>query len=390
MSVKKILPYILLICLFQTACKNTGSDNKDKELPKTLQGEWYKRYVGTIAGQPVIVNLHHYSGNTVGCYNYAHKSVIIDLTESEDKPDNYSIHFMEFVRTSRAADEENYKPDRWAINIDDKEIKGNWISGDSTKTYPIELKEDYTEDSYPLSIMVHADSASLRKGVTSTLAVSAYELLQPSAQMKKDDAVFFRTTILQFLGADTLGADNLADYIKKEDKKYFENYKELLKDITIDKENNEEWQYNFEHIRSMWVLYNEGGMLCLELHEYDYSGGGSGHGNSWQNYVCIDMHQKRVWRLEDIIRVDAADLLPLLDHEIRKIYKLGPKDTLSNVLAVDKVPLSQKVFITDKGITFCYDPMEIGTEPDGEISLFIPYDRLKGMLKDDFKKRMNL
>jgi hypothetical protein len=390
MSLKRIWACLLLICAFQTACKSNHSADKDKQLPKSLQGEWYKRYAGTVNGAPVVVHLHHYASGIIGFYYYDHKSVVIDLTESADSADSYNVHLKEFVRTSRAADEENYTPDRWAINITDKEITGTWTSGNNLKAYDIKLKEDYTENSYPLTLMAHADSASEKKGMTTTEAVSAYELLQPAPEMKSADADFIKTSVMQICGGDTLKAANLSDYIKKEDKKYFSNYKKLLQDVNIDRDNSEDWQYNFYHSRNMWVLYNQGGLISVELHEYDYSGGGSGHGNTWSSYACIDVQQKKIWRLDDMINVDGAELLPILDDEIRHIYKLSKKDKLGEHLITDNIPLTQNVFVTDIGMTFCYNPMEIGSESDGEICVFIPYARMGKMLKADFKNRMGL
>ena len=66
-----------------------------------------------------------------------------------------------------------------------------------------------------------------------------------------------------------------------------------MRDVKIDKDAGEEWQYNFYHSRNMWVLYNDNNFLTVQLHEYDYSGGGSGHGNYWSTYANIDMQQKK-------------------------------------------------------------------------------------------------
>ena len=390
MSFKNLL-YILLGCLGLSACKNTqsGSD-KFKELGKEYQGEWYKRFSGTIADQPVVVNLHHYGDITVGAYYYAHKSVIIDLTESEDVTDKFTLHFNEFVRTSRASDDDNYRPDRWSINFSGNEINGKWTSGDGSKTCAIDLKEDYPAGTFALDVMVHADSATASKGTSSTTAVSSYELLQPKGQMKKDEADFFRATALYLVGGDTMGAKNLAEYIKKQDNKYFLNYKKLMRDVKIDKDAGEEWQYNFYHSRNMWVLYNDNNFLTVQLHEYDYSGGGSGHGNYWSTYANIDMQQKKVWQLNDIISVDEVTLLPILDRTIRAVFKMGPKDTLGNRLNGDAIHVTDNVYISAQGLTFCYNPSELATESDGEVCVFIPYTELRGMLKEDFRKRMGL
>lgn len=237
--------------------------------------------------------------------------------------------------------------------------------------------------------MVKGDSKEVRKGVVHVTAASFYELVQPAAQMNKEQADFLRVSILHFLGGEFANVNNITDYVLQEDKRYFDNFEKLLADMKIDREAHEDWEYNFEHTRHLKVLYNNNGMLVLQLGESDRTGGGVMGSHFRSRYACIDLEQKKLWQLKDIMDVDGTKLSPLLNEEARKTFGIT-KGALTEKLRVTDIPLSDNIYITGMGITFCYYPGVIAPEDDGEICLFIPYMKLKNWLKPDFKKRMPL
>lgn len=388
MSLKNVLLWFFFPALLLQAC---GSANRN-QLSGALKGAWYKRYTGTIGGQPIVLNLHHYEDVTTGQYYYADRSLIIDLTDAEHDGNSCDLYLTELERTERREEDENFKPDHWAVNIDEHSIKGTVIPGDGTQAIPIDLKEDYGAGSFPLVLSVHEDSVKAKRGLHYNTAVSAYQVLEPGAAMQKDAQALVRKTVMGLLSNDSLQPDNIPEFIEHEDARYFDNYKRLLADMKVDKKEQQEdqWLYNFYHSRNIWAIYNDNNMLVLEAHEYDYSGGGSGRGNYINRYTCLDVQEKRVWNLNDIMNADAARLLPLLAKELRRSFRMKPGDTLTNRLTTDTVMLTNDFYLTGSGITFCYNPRLIGPESDGEICLFLPYNKLKDMLKDDFKKRMKL
>ena len=207
--------------------------------------------------------------------------------------------------------------------------------------------------------------------------------------MKKDDADFLRVSILHFLGGDFQNVKNSVDYTLQEDKKYFQDFEKLLADMQIDRDAHEDWEYSFDHTRTLQALLNSNGMLVLRLGESDHTGGGVMGSHFRNRYVCIDMTQRKVWQLKDMINVDATKLTPLLNDAARAVFGLQ-KGPLTEKLRVDDVSLTENVYVTGTGIAFCYYPGVIAPEEDGEICLFVPYARLGKLLKEDFKKRMGL
>ena len=137
------------------------------------------------------------------------------------------------------------------------------------------------------------------------------------------------------------------------------------------------------------MLYNNNGMLVLQLAESDHTGGGMMGSHFRSRYACVDVEQKILWQLKDIMNIDASKLTPLLDEEARRIFHI-PKGKPNDRLRVDPIPMTENIYITGTGITFSYYPGAIAAEEEGEICLFLPYTKLKNWLKDDFKKRMPL
>lgn len=390
LSAKKIWLCVLLASASYVGCKNTNSnDNKNRGQNNVLKNTWYKRYTGTVQGEPVVVNLQC-SGKTVqGSYYYIDMGMITELFPPGYNADGGKLTFIERNPAERMVEDDSAANNNWQLDIQGTTATGKWMGGNGKRTADIDLKEDYTNNACLLDVLMKGDSITERKGVVRVSATSLYNLVQPSAKMNKADADFLRTAILHFLGGEFEHAENINDYILQGDKKYFQNFEKLLADIKIDREAHEDWEYSFAQKRRLDVLYNNNGMLVLKLEEFDHTGGGMMGIHSKYRYACIDMEQKRLWQLKDVMDMDAAILAPQLDREARNIFKI-PKGPLTEKLRVDSIPLTDNMYITNTGITFCYNPGVVAREEEGEICLFIPYTRLKKQLKEDFKKRMPL
>ena len=391
-TAKKILLYVLLISATCIGCKNNNSNNNkhDRQF-SALRKQWYKRYTGTVAGQPVVVNLQCSRGSIKGSYYYIDKGVVIDLLPygHVTNDDTSALVFNENNPIERAKENDSTGRDSWQLSIYDSIVSGKWLSGDGKRHGDINLKEDYSNGAYPLDVLVKGDSIMERKNAMHVSAVSLYDLIQPPLKMNTADADFLKTTILHFLGGEFADVKNINDYILQGDKKYFENFEKLLADINIDRRSHENWEYNFDHTRLLKILYNNNGMMVLQLAESDRTGGGIMGSHFKNRYANIDMEQKKVWQLKDMMEVDASKLTPLLDEEVHGVFGI-PKGPLTGRLRVDAIPLTENVYITHTGITFCYYPGVIAPEDDGEICLFLSYAKLKNWLKENFKARMQL
>jgi hypothetical protein len=54
------------------------------------------------------------------------------------------------------------------------------------------------------------------------------------------------------------------------------------------------------------------------------------------------------------------------------------------------VPATGNVYVGSKGLSFVYNPYEIASYADGQITLFLPYNKLFPLLTPAFRQRMKL
>jgi hypothetical protein len=137
----------------------------------------------------------------------------------------------------------------------------------------------------------------------------------------------------------------------------------------------------------MYVRYNEGGWLVTELATTEFSGGM--HPNNSSSYSNIDLKEQHLWGLGDIIS-DTMALRPLLNDAAIAYFHLRPGEGLGRHLLVDDVPVTNNLYVGARGLSFVYNPYEIASYADGQISLYLPYSRLLSYLTPAFKKRMAL
>ncbi len=157
---------------------------------------------------------------------------------------------------------------------------------------------------------------------------------------------------------------------------------------TTDHDPADSLQNHNESSQNSWVMYNEHGLVVFESLGYLYMGGA--HGMYGSTYTCADVQGRRVWKLEDIMKVDTVKLMALIELEARRQYKIKKGEKLSTQLLVDTIPVTDNIYFTESGITFNYGIYEIASYADGQSSFYIPFSKVMDMLLPDFKKRMGL
>jgi hypothetical protein len=296
------------------------------------------------------------------------------------------IHLTEFVETERDIDE-NAKHPHWSVAIDEKTIKGMWVSADGSHTETIDLQENYN-DAYSFDVLAVKDSSSFTGKNAAYMIRTEQTMLSPSATVSKEDAAFISRTLLHELGGDTTGATDFISYMKQDNQRKFGDYKNTLANMIGSNYSYEGETFNWSNEMHGTCVYNSKGIVDFYFSQYYYNGGA--HGINGSSYICIDVKEKKVWHLHDVLALDTPKLSSLLETAARKTFALKPTDTLSLTLSVDTIPVTGSIIISDCGITFHYDPYEIACYAMGDVSLYLSYAQLGEMLKPEFKKRMNL
>jgi len=376
----KHLLSIVFVCLF-AACTSEvkQQENVDNQNIATDTGSYYKRFEGTVAGQPVVMHLIKNSRLLTASYYYTKQGKPIELYFSTD-----SGIVNGYTADEPPAQWDAQQQPQWKIVIDAKSISGKWISADKQKTHNINLQEAYPAGSYQLRVWERSEAIRLRADKEEPSASCSYMLLRLKDDAKKEYIDFYNRLLLKELMNDTT-ANTIEESIEASITAYGSEYKNELKeepDTAV-----ESWM-NYASINEMNVVMNDNDWIVIRSSAYFYKGGA--HGNYGVSYINIDMRNKKVWTMEDILTVDTLQLQTLLEAEARNQYNMSPTAKLEENYLTDEILPNGNVYITHTGITFVYNPYEIASYAQGIISLFIPYDKLKPLLQPAFKQRMGI
>ena len=379
---------IVAIAMIFTSCNsNTNShDARVKNNELFFKPGSYRRFTGTIAGQPVVVNINcqsdHFAGGT---YYYVSKSEILDLEINEDSSSKNKIQVKESLMTAKNDEDlpDARSGNTWTITWNDGHLSGTFLNGGNGKSSAIELKEDYT-DAYKLFFIDYEDSTAYQGPSWIAHAKSDFNTVAPEKSTNKADADFIEQQIIKFKNEDSAASGELAAYPKKAVEQYLAAFRKDLSEDTTHEDPMGDWYLN----TSIFPVYNSRGLLVVGQSQDEYSGGA--HGNSACYYLNIDVSGKKVWHLQDVLQVDSAAISRLLDESARHTFKIAAQYPLDNTLMVEHVPATDNFLISDVGVTFQYPPYAIASFADGQIALFLSYKKLKPFLKQEFIVRMGI
>jgi hypothetical protein len=106
--------------------------------------------------------------------------------------------------------------------------------------------------------------------------------------------------------------------------------------------------------------------------------------------VCADVAGRKVLHLPDVVVVDTPRLRAMLEQAARKSFRIKPADALSTRLLVDTIPMPANFSISDRGITFHYNPYEVAAFIEGDVSFYFSYAQLGNLLTPYMKQRMGV
>ncbi len=373
-----------VLCIALSAC---GNDPGKKDEPQSTEAgtaerpkDYYKRFAGTVAGMPVVVNIEVYNNRVHAEYYYEKYGKPVELNDWEDTVKNdYDWHLTEY----EAGKQEDNSP-HWQVRMEGNTMKGKWISRDKTKTYDIALEETYPEGSYKFDLRYNADSIKFKPSIEAS-ATSTWQILQ--SKDAGTEGTFIDAVIKARLGCDSLKQNDIVQCLLAQDKSYFGAYKQDMAEL--DSEMLASPTANYSSDVNIWICYNDNGIVGINQFSSSYSGGA--HGMYQSLYTVMDARNQEVFKLDDVLKpVDSMAMSTVLADKVRETYKLQPGANLSEVLFEDKVMPTKNFMLTSRGILFCYGPYEIAAYAMGEVKLFVPYTEVRTMLQPAFIKRMGL
>ncbi|MGY3053408.1 hypothetical protein ACVWYG_001608 [Pedobacter sp. UYEF25] len=382
-----IIGSIALLILF--ACNSPKSGKIEAEnsthiakITTVLPSCFYKRLEGTIAGKPAIMHLQSINGNPSGGYYY----------------DGPWLGLSNFTKTSKDSVclnernlyasyfEPNSKYPTITVGWNGNGFNGTWMSGDSTKKYPIKLEEKYPEGSYKFSAGTYSDSiAAIPNNPKSPMAQINFTYLK--AEDGTDNTKWLDARLKKLSGIEDPNTGRQAGF-ENLSTDYFKNYASEIKQLGKNMDITEMHSLNYYRTNNQSIAYNDRDYVVLESLSEEYTGGA--HGNYGTLMTCFDVKNKKQLALSDVIKIDSNTLQKITEKNFRKLYNIKPNGDLKAVLFDNFIKPNTNFYFNQFGLAFMFNPYEVASYAQGQLVVFIPFTELTQYLNPEFKTRMEL
>lgn len=247
-------------------------------------------------------------------------------------------------------------------------------------------------------ITTKSETLQTEKFIVDSVKVNDSINLNDSLKIKYTSKMLVFPTIKdkRLLDSIYFGEKNIKDFSKngiqalleKNKNEYFNAAKKDSKDWLSDMKYAQEW-------------YSDLGMnLKSNINEYIHIeyGWGSYEGGAHDNYGfserVFDIKNNKKVELKDITSMPKDKLEALLMKNINKMNG-GATDengeiNNSEMLLVEKIPVTGNFYFDDKNLYFHYSPYEITAFAAGDITIPISWQELNGTLTRQFKERMKI
>ena len=354
-----------------------------KQQPKQQQAEtnadaaaaspyFYMQLKGTIANQPVTMHLLKTAPDVYrGYYSYDKIGEPIDIWGSVDSSQQLTLY-----ENSHTDEEITF---RGSFDPEGS-MKGTWRGAGTS--HPFSLKKDF-DKAIQFDVYRVIDSSALVPGHPySPKATASNSILWPAEGTDSKTADFIKSVMSG--GRAGITPRQLA---KRDVDSFLLFYKGSAIDLDTSalKEDSLSPVWDWTSEGDMKVIWNRYPLLVLESFTYDYTGGA--HGNGGATYQVLDLEKYKVLTVDDVFKGDYKTILVKeLEQAFRKKYKVPEDESVKGMLVVDNIEPNNNFILTNKGVMFSYTPYEIGPYALGQVSLFVPYDHIKDVLKEDYSK----
>jgi hypothetical protein len=333
---------------------------------------FYMQLKGTIANQPVTMHLLKTAPDVYrGYYSYDKIGEPIDIWGSVD-----SSQLLTLYENSHTDEEITF---RGSFDPEGS-MKGTWRGAGTS--HPFSLKKDF-DKAIQLDVYYATDSSALLpKNPLSPVAHASNSILWPGGATDSKTADFIKSVI-----TGNKAGISPQQLVRKDIDSFLLFYKGSVVDLDTTQlkegEIGASWDWTSES--DMKVIWNRYPLLVLESFTYDFTGGA--HGNGGATYQVLDLKKQKVLTVDDVFQGDYKTvLIKELEQAFRKKYKVPEDEPVKGMLVVDNIEPNNNFILTNKGVMFSYTPYEIGPYALGQVSLFVPYDHIKDVLKEDYSK----
>ncbi len=330
----------------------------------------YLRHEGNLGGD-LLITMHLIKQDSAisGCYFYQKVGRPIGLTSHgipsgvelwENDPDNpgsdepSGIFTGDFLTSTRPT--------------------GYWRSPNTDQQIDFQLQENYPVGATPIALQ------AISKKIPSChdTACLSIDLCYP--QVKAD--VGGINHAIEFEVCKHLTGEDRARHpemtVEKAATALFQEFEELKEG-----EDGSSWQWSYDINTSVYA--NEFHVLSLALECYSYSGGA--HGLPYETRLNFDLRTGERIRLEDIL---VPDYQAILKADALKYLKLSMQGTVTDRLSdlglsitQEEFALPENFYLSQAGLSFIYNPYEIGPYAMGFVEVFLPAKVVRKAMRAD-------
>ncbi|MCC8145840.1 MAG: DUF3298 domain-containing protein [Bacteroidales bacterium] len=179
-----------------------------------------------------------------------------------------------------------------------------------------------------------------------------------------------------------------SDAVKSYSKDYLENYKNTFEKSGLYKKDEEksgaegkdtkEYQhlYSYEKTMRNTIKFNRGDIISQVINVYEYTGGA--HGASSTKGLVYDITKGEDITYDEIFHEGTENEI----SSLLRTYLMQERRYENDTAMIDAgfnslvIPPSHNFIADDKGITFIYNPYELGAYVLGIVEIFVPYSEL--------------
>ena len=370
---------LLVFVLLLAACSNSENDSKGKstsEKSKTVEQteieftelptNFYRRLVGTIGDLPITMEFIKMDTVISGSYYYEKMKAAISISGSSRSDINVS--FTEFSNRETTGEFSG-------TFTSESTFTGTWTNPKTQKSLPINLTTQETGITEIKSVTIRKEKCHIADETR-----NEYEGTVNEADTVCSDIILEN---LEFNCTDPAIAVKINSAIEK-----------AIYTSGVDPQNSlEEWfatlkKTNYEdgftiettvNIRSMYK-----NILSIAVGTYDYSYYAA-HANSSVKILNIDLTTGEIIDIKDLIQPNKEQTFSRAAEEFFE-SKYGTTEREGWAYEPRDFPLTENYVIQSNGITFIYNPYEIGAWSQGYQSVFIPYRNLRTLIKPEWYK----
>lgn len=202
------------------------------------------------------------------------------------------------------------------------------------------------------------------------LKITLFGLYDPSKSLKDMAENYAQRYLKEYSQLEAIYLKDQEEFKKKEGSKEEDIYEPM------------ESSYNYQHSTQFEITFNKANLLSYIVHRYDYTGGA--HGMNTDSCYTIILKTGLILKQEDLFDESALDkIASLIINHIAKDNNVAKAEDLEEIgyFSIKEIYPNGNIYVSEKGITWSYNPYDIAAYALGTIKTTVPFSELKPLLK---------